>query len=99
MTKEDRLLRMGILGCGPISQAAHFESCSKGRNVELYAICDVAKDLVSRLAAYYEPKKIYLSYDELLGDPKVEAVIIAIADQFYIETASKPLSSDKPSLV
>ena len=76
MTKEDRLLRVGILGCGPISQAAHFESCSKARNVELYAICDVAKDLVSRLAAYYEPKEIYLSYDEMLGDPKVEAVII-----------------------
>jgi predicted dehydrogenase len=99
MTKEDRLLRVGILGCGPISQAAHFESCSKGRNVELYAICDVAKDLVSRLAAYYEPKEIYLSYDEMLGDPKVEAVIIAIADQFHVEAASRALAAGKHVLV
>jgi predicted dehydrogenase len=93
------LLRVGILGCGPISQAAHFESCSKARNVELYAICDVAKDLVSRLAAYYQPKEIYLSYDEMLGDPKVEAVIIAIADQFHVEAASRALAAGKHVLV
>ena len=99
MTKEDRLLRVGILGCGPISQAAHFESCSKARNLELYAICDVAKDLVSRLAAYYQPKEMYLSYEEMLGDPKVEAVIIAIADQFHVEAASRALAAGKHVLV
>jgi geranylgeranyl diphosphate synthase type II len=43
--KEDRLLRVGVLGCGPIAQAAHFESCTKARNATLYAICDVADDL------------------------------------------------------
>jgi predicted dehydrogenase len=99
MTKEDQSLRVGILGCGPISQAAHFESCIKARNVELYAICDVAKDLVSRLAAYYQPKQTYLSYDEMLGDPKVDAVIIAIADQFHVEAASRALAAGKHVLV
>jgi predicted dehydrogenase len=99
MTKEDRLLRVGILGCGQISQAAHFESSSKARNVELYAICDVAKDLVGRLAAYYQPKEIYLSYDEMLADPKVEAVIIAIADQFHVEAAARALAAGKHVLI
>jgi predicted dehydrogenase len=37
-------LRIGVLGCGPIAQAAHFESCTKARNATLYAICDVADD-------------------------------------------------------
>ena len=49
--KEDRLLRVGVLGCGPIAQAAHFESCTKARNASLYAICDVADDLRERMAA------------------------------------------------
>ena len=40
--KEERLLRVGILGCGPISQIAHFDACQKARNAELYAICDLA---------------------------------------------------------
>jgi predicted dehydrogenase len=44
MKKEDRLLRVGVLGCGPISQFAHFEACRRARNAELYAICDRATD-------------------------------------------------------
>ncbi len=37
MTKDDRLLRIGVLGCGPIAQFAHFDACRKARNAELYA--------------------------------------------------------------
>ena len=48
--KEERLLRVGVLGAGQIAQAAHFESCVKARNAELYAICDVAEDLLERMA-------------------------------------------------
>ncbi len=32
---DDRRLKVGILGCGPIAQAAHFESAAKARNAEL----------------------------------------------------------------
>jgi hypothetical protein len=29
MTKDDRRLRIGLLGCGPISQAAHLDAIRK----------------------------------------------------------------------
>jgi len=48
--KEERLLRIGVLGCGPISQMAHFDACRKARNAELYAICDLADDLLDKMA-------------------------------------------------
>ena len=48
MKKEKRLLRVGVLGCGPISQAAHLEASLKARNAELYAVCDLAEDLVPK---------------------------------------------------
>jgi predicted dehydrogenase len=51
MKKEKRLLRVGVLGCGPISQAAHLEASLKARNAELYAVCDLAEDLVQKIAA------------------------------------------------
>ena len=31
MQTENRLLRIGVLGAGPISQAAHFEACRKAK--------------------------------------------------------------------
>src|SRR5947209_13792835 len=99
MNKESRRLRVGILGCGPISQAAHFESCRRARNAELYAICDQAEDLVSRMAAIHEPQVTYLDYDEMLADPLVEAVIVATADQFHVEHASRALAAGKHVLV
>jgi predicted dehydrogenase len=42
MHKESRLLRIGVLGAGQISQAAHFDACRQARNAQLYAICDEA---------------------------------------------------------
>jgi predicted dehydrogenase len=97
--KEPRLLRIGVLGAGPIAQAAHFESCRKARNAELYAICDLAGDLVQEMAAIHHPRAIYLDYDEMLADPQVEAVIVATADQFHAAMASKALAAGKHVLV
>jgi predicted dehydrogenase len=97
--KEARLLRIGVVGAGPISQAAHFDACRKARNAELYAICDVAEDLVTKMAAIHDPHVTYLDYDELLADPQVEAVIIATADQFHVEHASRALAAGKHVLV
>jgi predicted dehydrogenase len=97
--KEQRLLRIGILGCGPISQFAHFDACRKARNAELYAICDVAEDLVTRMAAIHEPRVAYHDYDRLLADPQVEAVLLATADQFHVPLCLKGIAAGKHVLV
>lgn len=93
--KEDRLLRVGVLGCGPIAQAAHFESCVKARNTELYAICDLAPDLLARMTATFEPRRAYSDYSEMLADPEVEAVIIATSDAFHVPAAELALQAGK----
>ena len=83
-------MRIGVLGCGPIAQFAHFDACRKARNAELYAICDVAEDLRSRMAAIHQPVAVYSDYDEMLADPKVDAVIIAVSDQFHVPLCKAP---------
>ena len=95
----DRTLKVGILGCGPISQFAHFEACHKARNAELYAICDAAEDLLERMAVIHQPEKAYADYDEMLADPEVEAVVVAIADQFHVPAAMKSIEAGKHVLV
>jgi len=97
--KEERLLRVGVLGCGPISQAAHLDACVKSRNVELYAVCDQAKDLAAQMAARFEARRCYTEYDAMLADPEVEAIVIATADQFHVEAAIRALETGKDVLV
>lgn len=92
---EGRRLKVGILGCGPIAQFAHFESCIKAKNADLYAICDLAEDLVARMAATYQPKKTYTDYAMMLADPEVDAVIIATADAFHVPASVQALQAGK----
>lgn len=93
--KEERLLRVGVVGCGPIAQIAHFDACRKARNVKLLAICDVAEDLVSRMAAIHGPRKTYTNYEAMLDDSEVEAVIVATADAFHVPLALRAIEAGK----
>jgi len=99
MKKEERLLRVGVLGCGPISQIAHFDACRKARNAELYAICDLADDLLQKMVAIHEPRVAYNDLDKMLADPQVEAIIIGTADQFHVPLCRKVIAAGKPVLV
>jgi predicted dehydrogenase len=95
IAKEPRLLRVGVLGCGPIAQFAHFESCLKARNAELHAICDVADDLRARMQAIWQPRHSYADYDAMLADPAVEAVIVATADAFHVPATLRAVRAGK----
>jgi predicted dehydrogenase len=95
MQQNDRCLKLGVLGCGPIAQAAHFESAVKAKNVELYAICDVAEDLLQRMACTYGPARTYRDYDQMLADPELDAVIVATADEFHVTASIAALQAGK----
>jgi predicted dehydrogenase len=97
--KEPKLLRIGILGAGPISQAAHFDATRKARNAELVAICDAAEDLLQRAAVIHQPQVTYTAFDAMLADPNVDAVIIGVADQFHVPLAQRALLAGKHVLV
>ncbi len=97
--KDERLLRIGVLGAGPIAQAAHFDAVRKARNAELYAICDAAEDLLQRMATVHQPAMTYTDFDAMLADPRVEAVIICVADQFHVPLAHKAITAGKHVLI
>ena len=88
-------LNIGVLGCGPIAQAGHFDSCTKAANARLYAICDVATDLRDRMAATHAPEKSYGDYAEMLADPALDAVIIATSDTFHVPASILALQAGK----
>jgi predicted dehydrogenase len=99
VNKDTRLLRLGILGCGPISQIAHFDAARKARNVELSAICDLADDLRERMTAVHQPRFAYREFDEMLADDRIEAVLIGVADQFHVPLALKAVRAGKHVLI
>jgi len=96
MAKKDaRTLKVGVLGAGQIAQAAHFESCTKARNADLFAICDVADDLRERMAITHGAQKTFNDYDAMLADNEIDAVIIATADAFHVPASIRALEAGK----
>ena len=92
---SSRLLRVGVLGCGPIAQAAHFESATKAKNAELFAVCDVAEDLAQRMAIAHGARKVFTDYARMLADPELDAVIIATSDAFHVPASKMALQAGK----
>lgn len=89
------LLNVGVLGAGPIAQFAHLESCQKASNARLYAVCDVANDLLARIDSYYAPVRTFNDYDDMLADDELDAVLIATSDAFHVPAAIKALQAGK----
>ena len=98
MSTEEQL-RIGVLGCGPIAQFAHFDAIRKARTAELYAICDRAPDLLERMALVHQPTTTYSDFAAMLADPKLDAVIVATADQFHVPLCKQAIAAGKPLLV
>ncbi|MFE5836027.1 Gfo/Idh/MocA family protein [Arthrobacter sp. NPDC056493] len=91
--------RIGVLGAGDIAQAAHFPAARKSKDVELYAICDAADDLRDRMTLIHQPTTSFDDYDKMLNDENVDAVVVAVADQFHVPLAIRALEAGKHVLV
>ena len=98
-TEREAPLRVGVLGAGPIAQFAHFDALAKARNAELYAICDLAEDLLAEMSAVHRPARTFTDYAAMLADPGLDAVVIATADQYHVPAARQAIQAGKHVLV
>lgn len=91
----DDVLRVGVLGAGPIAQFAHLEACGKAAGVRLHALCDTVLDLLDRMAATHRPDHTFTNYDDMLADPDLDAVVVAVSDAFHVAMALRALEAGK----
>ncbi len=49
----EKLLRVGIIGCGGIANGKHMPSIKKVPEVEMTAFCDIIKERAEKAAAEY----------------------------------------------
>jgi predicted dehydrogenase len=98
-TVPETVLKLGLLGCGPISQFAHLPALAKARRVALSAICDGAEDLLQTIGQRYEVRQLYQDYATFLREAAIDAVLIAVPDAFHVPLALQALAAGKHVLV
>ncbi len=90
-------LRIGVIGCGRIAQAAHLPALEKTSRVELVSVYDPSELLSSRVAARYGVTAAP-TVDDLLASG-IDAVVIATPDRFHHDLAAAALGAGKHVLV
>lgn len=89
---------IGLIGAGRIAQAAHLPALAKADGARLVALCDGSALLAREVAARYAVRG-YGTVEELLADPAVEAVILAVPDRLHLPIGIQALRGGKHILV
>jgi predicted dehydrogenase len=81
----------GFIGAGVVATKALAPAVRSARNANLYA---VASRDISR-ALNLSPSCVYDNYDELINDPKVDAIYISLPNNVHASIASRALLAGK----
>lgn len=96
------ILRVGIIGCGEISQVAHIPNLNhmSDKFTTTY-LCDVSQQALAHCASKVAPKtpKTTADAEELCASDDVDVVLVASADAFHVPHALLALKHDKYCLL
>ncbi|MDR1914823.1 MAG: Gfo/Idh/MocA family oxidoreductase [Clostridiales bacterium] len=73
---SDKLLKVGIVGCGGIANQKHMPSLRFIKEVEMVAFCDIIEERAVTAAKEFgtPTAKVYTDYKELLKDETIDAI-------------------------
>ena len=91
------MIRWGILGAGRIADR-FAASLELEDNCTLYAISGRNEEKLNAFKEKHPCEKVYLSHEEMLKDPDIDAVYVAVPHHMHKEWSIKALNAKKPVL-
>jgi len=88
VVRSQKQLRVGVIGCGSISQVAHFPSLAGLPDTRLVSVCDTDEARAESAAMTWGVKgHHYTNYHHMLESETMDVVIIASPQAFHHEQA------------
>ena len=93
----DRIVKVGIIGCGGIANGKHMPSLSKVPNVQMVAFCDIIPERAEKAKAKFgtPDAKTYTDYKELLADKEIEVVHVLTPNREHADITVDALYAGK----
>ena len=93
----DRIVKVGIIGCGGIANGKHMPSLHNIPNVEMVAFCDLIIERAEKAAKQYgtPDAKVYTDYKELLKDETIEVVHVLTPNREHADITVDALHAGK----
>jgi D-xylose 1-dehydrogenase (NADP+, D-xylono-1,5-lactone-forming) len=93
---QKKIINWGILGCAGIAEGRVIPGLLQASGAKLYAISSRGNnDKLKRFQDKFKPEIAYSSYEELLADPKVDAVYIPLPNGLHYEWVLKAAAMKK----
>jgi predicted dehydrogenase len=87
-------INVGIVGLGWPGER-HAEALGVSSLGNVYAICDLNTDLLKTFSNTFGPRRIFTSYDEMLLDSDLDAVVIGLPNALHYPFSRKALQAGK----
>ena len=95
MTVPNRKIRWGVLGYARIARDSLIPAIGRASNSEFHAIGSRDESKLAECRAKFGVTRTHRGYDELLGDPEVDAVYIPLPNALHREWAIKAAARGK----
>ena len=86
-------LKVGVVGCGLISQLRHIPAYKKMKGVEVQAVCDLNEDLARETALKFKIPKFYTETTKMFADEDLDIVDICVPPQIHAPIAIEAMES------
>ncbi|MFN8593448.1 MAG: Gfo/Idh/MocA family oxidoreductase [Thermomicrobiales bacterium] len=94
---DSRKLRIGVIGCGV--GGLHLEGLATNPRVDVVAVAGLDEDRCRMLATKYAIPKVYRDYHDLIVDPEIDAVTVAVPNILHAPVAMDALKAGKHVMV
>jgi predicted dehydrogenase len=94
---DRRTVRIGIIGCGV--GILHLEGFADDPRVQVVAIAGLDDDRCRELAAKFGVPKVYREYQDLIADPDIDAVTVAVPNFLHGPVTIAALNAGKHAMV
>ncbi len=93
----EKILKVGIVGCGGIANQKHLPALSELKEVEIVAFCDIIEDRAIKSAKKFgtEDAKVYTDYKELLKDKSIDVIHVLTPNKSHCVITVDSLESGK----
>ncbi len=93
----ERIVKIGIIGCGGIANGKHMPSLAALANVEMVAFCDLVPSKAEKAAKDFGTPnaKVYTDYKQLLTDETIEVVHVCTPNKSHAEISIAAMKAGK----
>jgi len=88
-------LGIGVIGCGFVGAGAHLPAINAIKGARLVALADADEIRRTKAAAKHQVETSYADYQQLLRDPRIDAVVVALPTPLHVPASLAALAAGK----